>query len=193
LSNVQLDHNPKQPTDEELLAGSRSGDMRAFAELVRRYESRVASTVIGMLGKCDEAEDVGQETFIRFYNALENFRGDSAIGTYITRIAINLSLNELKRRKRNESKYRRLDQVSEKEGAVDERTDHLFEYRDVVHNALDSLHPKYKSVVMLRLIEGYSTEETATILQLPLGTVLSRLQRAQEKLRKLLHHYKEDT
>jgi len=60
----------------------------------------VAATVIGMLGHCPEAEDIGQETFIRFYKSLDKFRGDASVGTYLTRIAINLSLNEIKRRRR---------------------------------------------------------------------------------------------
>jgi RNA polymerase sigma-70 factor, ECF subfamily len=188
-----LDQNLKQPIDEELLTKSRRGDMQAFAELVRRYESRVASTVIGMLGKCDEADDVGQETFIRFYKSLNTFRGDSSIGTFITRIAINLSLNELKRRKRSENKYRRLDEMTEHDGAIVEKNEYMFEYRDSIRIALDMLNPKYKSVATLRLIDGYSTEETAAMLGVPLGTVLSRLQRAQEKLRILLRHHKEDT
>lgn len=88
-------------SDEKLIEAILAGNDNAFKEIVRRYEARVAATVFGMLGKCAEAEDVGQETFIRFYNSLKNFRGDSAVGTYLTRIAINLSLNELKRRKRS--------------------------------------------------------------------------------------------
>jgi RNA polymerase sigma-70 factor (ECF subfamily) len=77
-------------TDEQLIQASKQGDEQAFKELIRRHESRVASTVIGMLGNCPEAEDVGQETFIQFYKNLKHFRGDASIGTYLTRIAINL-------------------------------------------------------------------------------------------------------
>ncbi|RMH54101.1 MAG: sigma-70 family RNA polymerase sigma factor, partial [Bacteroidetes bacterium] len=88
------------PSDETLVARARQGDEQAFRNLVERYESTVAATVIGMLGAGPEAEDVGQETFIRFYRALHQFRGEAAVGTYLTRIAINLSLNALKRRRR---------------------------------------------------------------------------------------------
>ena len=87
-------------SDEQLVKTAREGDKGAFRELVKRLESRVAATVYGMLGRCPEAEDVGQEVFIRFYKALNSFRGESSVASYITRIAINLSLNELKRRKR---------------------------------------------------------------------------------------------
>ncbi|MFH1214789.1 MAG: RNA polymerase sigma factor, partial [Candidatus Neomarinimicrobiota bacterium] len=82
-------------TDQEIIDASISGNENAFAEIVRRYESRVAATVIGMLGHCPEADDVGQETFIRFFKSMRKFRGESAVGTYLIRIAMNLSLNEL--------------------------------------------------------------------------------------------------
>ena len=86
-------------TDIDLIGIIREGDQYAFTEIVRRYKSKVAATIYGMIGKCDEADDIGQEVFIRFYNAINSFRGDAALGTYLTRIAINLSLNEIKRRK----------------------------------------------------------------------------------------------
>ena len=86
-------------SDEELLRSARAGDEEAFRSLVERYEHKVAATVIGMLGPGDEADDVGQETFIRFYRAMGNYRGEARLGTYITRIAINLSLKALKRRR----------------------------------------------------------------------------------------------
>ena len=125
LSNP-LDKDLKHQSDEELLRVSREGNVAAFGELVRRYESKVAATVIGMLGKCDEADDIGQETFIRFYHALKSFRGDSSIGTYITRIAMNLSLNEIRRRERRRFLFKRIDPENEtEEPAVENGADHL--------------------------------------------------------------------
>src|ERR671921_2987337 len=88
-------------TDVELIDRARSGDDRAFAVLVDRYERPVAATVIGMLGPGDDADDVGQETFIRFHKALGSFRGDSSLKTYLVHIAMNLSLNALRRRRRS--------------------------------------------------------------------------------------------
>src|SRR5436309_13416759 len=88
-------------TDAELIANARAGDDRAFAVLVERYERAVAATVVGMLGPGDDADDVGQETFIRFHRALGSFRGDSSLKTYLVHIAMNLSLNALKRRRRS--------------------------------------------------------------------------------------------
>src|SRR5512147_1312303 len=97
---MSAQHLQDNVTDKELLHRARSGDHKAFARLVQRYESRVAATVKGMLGSTDESEDIGQEVFIRFYHALHAFREEASLGTYLTRIAINLSLDELQRRKR---------------------------------------------------------------------------------------------
>ena len=186
-----MNQDLKDQSDEELLLRSRDGNVAAFGVLVRRYESKVAATVIGMLGNCDEADDVGQETFVRFYQALGAFRGDSGIGTYITRIAINLSLNELRRRERRLLLFKKIEPGNDPEEPAAKETHDQFEEREVVSRALESLSPKFRAVVTLRLIEGYSTEETAEILQIPLGTVLSRLRRAQKKLQSMLHTYKE--
>src|SRR6478672_1109537 len=87
-------------TDAELLARARRGEEDAFRALVVRYEPVVAATVIGMLGRGADADDVGQETFIRFYDALDRFREESTLKTYLVRIAMNLSLNALQRRRR---------------------------------------------------------------------------------------------
>ena len=181
-------------TDTELITATVAGDQRAFQTLVERYESRVAATVIGMLGHCPEADDVGQETFIRFYKSLTDFQGKSGISTYITRIAINLSLNELKRRKRRSifSLFQSSD--PDEDNPVNDLPDPgaKTEYDDtgaLVHRALQQLDPKFRSVIVLRLLDGYSTQETADILQLPTGTVLSRLARAQQKLKDILTPY----
>jgi RNA polymerase sigma-70 factor (ECF subfamily) len=146
----------------------------------------VAATVIGIIGPTPEAEDVGQETFIRFYQSLKKFRGDSSIGTYLTRIAINLSLNELKRRKRQRGFFspKVKDQI---ENVPDSRAEkEQREIKDIVQQGIQKLEPNFRVVIVLRLINGYSTQETADILNLPKGTVLSRLARAQMKLRKIL-------
>lgn len=177
-------------TDQELIKNTQSGDDQAFKELVKRYEQRVAATVIGMLGDCPEADDVGQETFIRFYNNILQFRGDSSVGTYLTRIAMNLSLNEIKRRKRRSLFFQR---QSENDGNLSDYTDANsdFENKELMQRALQKLDSNFRSVLVLRLIDGYSTTETAQILKLPIGTVLSRLARAQKKLKKLLIPYME--
>ena len=146
----------------------------------------MAATVIGMLGYGPEAEDIGQETFIRFYQSLNKFRGESSIGTYLTRIAINLSLNELRRRKRRRKYFAsqlkgRIEDIPDVRAMRDER-----QIQEIVRMGIQKLEPKFKTVIVLRLIDGYSTQETAEILKIPVGTVLSRLARAQMKLRDIL-------
>jgi RNA polymerase sigma-70 factor (ECF subfamily) len=172
-------------TDEQIIQEVRKGNDSAYKELVLRYESLVASTVIGMIGRRPEAEDIGQEVFIRFYNAINNFRGDASVGTYLTRIGINLSLNEIKRRKRKQNIFIDKD-YSELEDLKGESMQYTEGDREVIDKAIQSLDPKFRSVVVLRLIDGYSTKEVSRILKIPIGTVLSRLARAQEKLKQIL-------
>jgi len=178
-------------TDVELIQNSLSGNDAAFREIIDRYEAKVAATVISMLGNCPEADDVGQETFIRFYKNLKNFRGESSLGTYLTRIAMNLSLNELKRRKR-QNRIIPLDdpgishQIIDHDSGNEKRDRH-----EIVQWAIAQLTPKFQSTLVLRMMKGYSTEETAKILNLPTGTVLSRLARARGQLLKILEPYKE--
>lgn len=184
LSNVKLKRGfhtltlMVEPDDTELLERSRQGDMAAFKLLVQRHEGQVAGVIKPILGNTPEAEDVGQEVFIRFYDSLNKFRGDSKLSTYLIRIAINLSLNELKRKKRTNSHYATLEAAEGVKGV-----DEMMDLKEHLHYAFERLEPEFKAVATLRLIEGYSTEETAGILEIPLGTALSRLARAQQKLR----------
>ncbi|QQS30646.1 MAG: sigma-70 family RNA polymerase sigma factor [Sphingobacteriales bacterium] len=181
-------------TDIELVELARHGNPQAFKLLILRHQKLVASTVIGMLGNTIEAEDVGQETFIRFYRALPNFRGDSAVGTYLTRIAINLSLNELKRRKKRSflsffttsNPKNKNDHEIEMSIPDETETPEKYDSKELVQKALSCLDPKFRSVVVLRLVKGYSSQETADLLDLPIGTVLSRLARAQDKLKQII-------
>nr|NQU89526.1 sigma-70 family RNA polymerase sigma factor [Bacteroidota bacterium] len=175
--------------DKILMEKAKNGDQGAFSVLVERYNQTVAATVIGMLGPGEDAEDVGQNVFIRFYRSMNDFRGEAALGTYLTRIAINLSINELKKRqRRNSFFYRSADNQIELEIEDNQNQGSEVDTREVVNKALNTLEPKFRSVVVLRLIQGYSTRETAQILNLPLGTVLSRLARAQDKLREILKY-----
>ena len=171
--------------DVQILEEIKNGNTDAYLQIVRRYESLVAGTVIGMIGKCSEAEDIGQEVFIRFYKAINRFRGESSVGTYLSRIAINLSLNELKRRKRKNLFFKYTDEQP-LDIADDNTNSDYDDSAEWVQKAIQKLEPKFRSVIVLRLIEKHSTEETADILKIPPGTVLSRLSRGQQKLRKIL-------
>ena len=189
------------PSDEILLAEARAGDERAFAAIVDRYEGRVAATVVSMLGPGDEAEDVGQETFIRLYRYLDRYRGDASLGTYLTRIAMNLSLTALRKRKRWFARFVSVESTPGGEPddgrvpagpglemlAVDSDDGPLgrleqTERRHRVHQALADLNPDHRAVVVLRWIDGLSTKEAAVALGIPEGTVMSRLSRAMDRL-----------
>jgi len=135
-----------------------------------------------MLGNTQEAEDVGQEVFIKFYYTMENFRGDAELITYLTRIAINLSINELRRRKRkifNLSMY--FNKIISEQNP-EERFIKNIEDKEIIVKAMDKLSPKLRTVIVLRFMNSYSIKEIAETLTLPCGTVLSRLARGQEKL-----------
>lgn len=177
----------KHSEDRNLIEKVKAGDKAAFSQLVNKYEPVVASTVIGMLGYGEDAEDVGQNVFIRFYNAIGNYRGEASLSTYLTRIAINLSLNEIKKRKRRNLFFiNRREEDPEIDYRFTQDDADVYDNAELVNKALLQLEPKFRSVVVLRMMQGYSSSETAKILKLPLGTVLSRLSRAQDKLKEIL-------
>lgn len=177
----------RQADDEELVKASLEGDKLAFCEIVNRYKRMVAKIVKGMLNDSIYAEDIGQEVFVKLYNSLPEFRGEAKLSSYIQRIAINLTLNEIKRRKRFFSTFTQKDndEIYEYEFA-DTDYEEKREAKELVNKALMKLDPKFRVVVVMRILQGYSTKETAEILELPLGTVLSRLSRAQEQLKYIL-------
>lgn len=181
--------------DDELLARARAGDERAFAALVERYEGAVAATAIGMLGPGADADDVGQETFIRLHRALDRFRGESSLKTYVIHIAMNLSLNALRSRRRMLLRFaggdEELTDAPEPRIGPAAETD-AAELRSVVQRAVAALNEKQRAVVVLRMFQDLSTRETANMLGVPEGTVLSRLSRAMEELQARLAPYVRD-
>ena len=183
-------------SDAALVAATLGGESAAFGEIVRRYESAVAATVIGMMGPGDEAEEVGQLTMVKLYQSLDRFKGDAQLKTYVTRIAMNSALDALRRRKRNLLRF--IEPPSNDQEAWEDKIpsgeDHAeaFENRQLVQYALSRLKPEFRSVAVLRLMHGNSVDEVAEILGVAQGTVLSRLSRAKKQLtdilRKELNH-----
>ena len=178
LSVIETDH------DTALVARARLGDDDAFRILVERHQDVVARTIIGMLGNRDDADDVGQETFVRFHQALGAFRGDSSVRTYLVRIAMSCALNALRSTRRRELRFVRddvaLEQAVDPDATIAPADDG---HATQIRTALDALSPDHRAVVVLRLLDERSTRETADILQVPDGTVLSRLSRAVKQLR----------
>ncbi len=176
-----------QTGDADLVKASLEGDKLAFSEIVNRYSRMVARTVKGMLGDTVFAEDLGQEVFIKLYQSLPDFRGEAKLSTYIQKIAVNLTLNEIKRRKRFFSMFSHTDGEEIREYDVPDADDEeRKDARELVSKALQMIDPKFRVILVMRMLQGYSTKETADILGLPLGTVLSRLSRGQEQMKKIL-------
>lgn len=182
-----MNESYRQTDENELIKASINGDRFAFSEIVERYRKLVARTVKGMLGDSLFAEDIGQEVFIKLYYSLPEFRGEAKLSTYIQKIAVNLTLNEIKRRKRFFSMFSQKGNSEMYEFEVaDTDNQEKREATEIVNRALMSLEPKFRIIVSMRMLQGYSTKETAEILNLPLGTVLSRLSRAQERLKEVI-------
>ena len=179
-------------TERALLARAAAGDDDAFRQLVRAHEPAVAAVVTAMIGAGDDADDVGQETFVRLMRALPNFRGDASVRTFITRIAINASLDLLQKRKRT-AHVIRLDSRDDTITATvaDPNSEFVLQHdsqeeAQIVRNAVNTLDGKHRAVVVLRVLEERSTKETAVLLGVPEGTVMSRLTRAMQKLEIIL-------
>ena len=177
----------KVTEEVELVKASLNGDKNAFGEIVTRYQKMVARTVKGMLGDSVFAEDIGQEVFINLYYSLSEFRREAKLSTYIQKIAVNLTLNEIKRRKRFFSMFsQKANNEMHEFEIADHNTEESREASEIVNKALLAMDPRFRIIVTMRMLQGYSTKETAEILDLPIGTVLSRLSRAQEQLRNIL-------
>jgi RNA polymerase sigma-70 factor (ECF subfamily) len=179
----------RESDDAALVASAADGDRRAFRELMDRYIDDVSRTVAGMLGAGQEVDDIVQDAFIRLYRALPTFRGDASVKTYVTRIAINRSLDELRARKRRRwlRPWEEVDGQQEMAGETFASDETELSDRDrLLRQAVDTLPDGQRAVVVLRMIEEYSTEETADILGIAYGTVLSRLKRGLDKLKQTL-------
>jgi len=181
--NILKSSNQKEQT---LIERAKKEDASAFREIVKSHKGHIAATVRGMLGNVPEAEDVGQEVFIRFFKSIHNFKGLSSLKTYLTRIAINLSLNELQKRKQQYKHFEKGTtadlKVSQKVVSNEQQND----VKQLINMALEYLDPKFRTVLVLRSIQGYSTKETAALMNIPLGTVLSRLNTGQKKLKEVI-------
>jgi RNA polymerase sigma-70 factor (ECF subfamily) len=180
------------PPDALLIEQVLSGDTDAFRMLMRRYEPVVARTVKGMLGPGPDAEDVGQEVFIRLHRGLPSFRAESTLKTYLTRIAINLALNVLEQRRARRWRFVAGQDIETMPGVRGDQTIETSESVGLVRAAVQRLDPRHRSVVVLRMLNGCSTQETSDILNISYGTVLSRLSRAMKMLERSLKPYMDE-
>lgn len=180
------------------VAQARKGDDRAFAELVKRYEAKIFRLAQHITQNREDAEDVLQETFLRAYEHLDQFQGNSKFYTWIVRIAVNQALMKLRRRRTDksvsldESIDTGEDTVTREIAAWDEDPEQRFsreELGQILDSAIQTLAPAYQSVFLLRDVDDLSTEETAEALGLSVPAVKSRLLRARLQLREKLTRY----
>jgi RNA polymerase sigma-70 factor (ECF subfamily) len=166
-----------------------AGDTAAFGRLVQTYQDRLYNSLLRVLGSADDAADIAQDAFVQAYVKLDSFRGGSAFYTWLYRIAFNLAMSQRRRQHYAAS----LDQMKSligsepMDGQPTADAGVLAQERaDLVHAALTELSMEHRQILVLREIDGCRYDEIAEILDLPVGTVRSRLFRARLEMRDLL-------
>jgi RNA polymerase sigma-70 factor (ECF subfamily) len=179
--------------DAQLISQALAGQTAAFGQLVQKYQDRLYNTVVHVAGNAEDAKDVVQEAFVQAFLKLESFQGASAFYTWLYRIAFNVAATQRRRRgaMRTAEKAAIADgQVRGFDGAPrsDAPGEHLEQEERCrqVRHAIARLPEEYRTVLVLREMEGYCYETIAEVLDLPVGTVRSRLHRARMQLREQL-------
>ncbi|GGL64493.1 RNA polymerase sigma factor SigW [Sporolactobacillus putidus] len=178
--------------EKRLIRRVKKGDHQAFAELVDRYKNSVFAICLRMVGNRQEAEDLSQETFIRAYKHIDQFDNDRNFSTWLFRIATNLSIDSLRRKKPSVSLDAELpgaeglalkELLSGGETMPDEQIVRA-EMEKIIQHEISLLPEKYRSAVILKYIEDLSLKEISEIMGIPVGTVKTRIHRGREMLRK---------
>jgi RNA polymerase sigma-70 factor (ECF subfamily) len=195
MSKKVIKHESGKVEDRELISSFNKGSKKAFDTLVLKYQDRVFNLCYRFLGNYEEADDSAQETFIKVYRSLKNFRFESSFSTWLYRIAVNTCKNKLSSLKYRRSREMvRLDNGKGQEGSrkPTEISDESLspevklekkERDTLIQQAIDSLPADFKTVVVLCDVEGLSYEMTARITGYRIGTVKSKLSRARDRLR----------
>ena len=174
-------------TDEELISRFQNGDERAYVELVNRYKDRLLNFVFQFLGDIEQAEDVVQDTMLRLYEKKHYYKEIAKFSTWIYTIARNLANTELRKKKRRKTTY--LSQLSKErqfeipaiQDDVDQSIQNEF-IHDRIQSAINNLPEHFKVVIILRDIQELSYEDISNIVEVPLGTIKSRINRARIQL-----------
>ena len=184
-----------------LVAAAKGGEVSAFEELVTRYERKIFRLTRNITGNMQDAEDAMQEAFLKSYEHLANFKGDSRFYTWLVRIAVNEALMKLRHRHPGEFSIDEEVGASGEElmprelddwGPTPEERYQQVEMQEILSEAIDKLEPDFRIVFILRDVEELSTEETAKLLDLSITATKSRLLRARLKLRQRLNrHFRE--
>lgn len=186
--------------EKELLKKCRQGDRDAFNILVQTYQRQVINLAYGMLSNTEDATDAAQEVFIKIYRNIDRFEGKSSLSTWIYRITSNVCKDFLRKRTRTiqsisiyESSEDDDDRPMEIKDSSPTPQEHMeiTETQREVRKALDELPEEYKSVIVMYDLEGLSYDEISNVLQCPVGTIKSRLNRARKALKKNLSEKRE--
>ena len=177
-------------TDKEIIERVKSGEKEAYDLLELKYQQRVINLISRFVKNHSDALDVSQETFIKAYRALPNFRGDSAFYTWLYRIAVNTAKNHLtvQSRKITKSDYdvAEIEQIEGNMSLTEQTTPESLlakdELQETILKTIENLPEDLKSAIMLREIEGLSYEGIAEVMECPVGTVRSRIFRAREMI-----------
>jgi len=189
-----------EPVSDELrlVQAAKKGDVGAFGELVKRYDRNVFRIALHITQNREDAEDVVQDAFLKAYENLEQFQGQSKFYTWLVRIAVNEALMKLRRRRPERMVSLDQEVQTEEDSMPREVADwspnpeqlyNQAELRDILGKTIQGLPPSFRTVFVLRDVEGLSTEETAQALELSVPAVKSRLLRARLQLRERLNRY----
>ncbi|GGD29398.1 MULTISPECIES: RNA polymerase sigma factor SigW [Pontibacillus] len=174
----------------------KKGDHSAFEDVVTFYQNKVYQICYRMLGNAHEAEDIAQEAFIRAYTNIHSYDENRKFSTWLYRIATNLSIDRIRKKKpdyfldaevRGTEGLTMYSQISADEDLPEEEVESL-ELQEYIHQEILKLPAKYRSVIVLRYIDELSLQEISDILDIPVGTVKTRVHRGREALRKKLRH-----
>ena len=190
--------------DLTLVKRVRDGDQRAFKLLVERYQRKVYAVALGMLKDKEEAMDVSQEAFVKVYKYLDHFKGDSSFYTWLYRITVNICIDVMRRKGAsggeteefdenvaNDLSEARIGALGSRLGTNPQKSALRRELAEKIQEALATVPEKHRAILLLREIEGMSYEDLARTLEIPKGTVMSRLFHARAKVQKILSEYLE--
>ena len=178
--------------EKDLIRKAKQGDMLAFEELILKHEKIVYNLALRMMNHSEDAMDISQEVFLKAYRSLSNFDERSAFSTWIYRITHNTCIDEIRKRKGKQTYSLEEDLESEDgsmqrqvadDGDTPEESLMRKEQKSEILRALDTLSEEHKAAIILRDVKGLSYEEIAEILELSLGTVKSRINRARNQLK----------
>ena len=194
--------HPLLENEDVLVRGARRGDMKAYDELVKRYQQRIYATIYHMTSNHEDANDIAQESFIKAFQALKSFKGGSSFYTWLYRIAVNKTINFLKQRKnRLHMSLNDIDFNAEHDpdlmALISEHTPRraagLSELQKKLNEALMKLSEPHRLVVVMHDVQGLSHEEIAETMDCNVGTVRSRLFYARQQLQGYLADYLKPT